>query len=1198
MLKAYLFGPMRIMQDGEPLALPVSVPARSLLAYLLLDKETPHSRLVLAGNLWPEMEEVRARRRLSQALWSLRNALPGLVKSDRQTISVDADTVWVDAHAFQELVKTDSSLHQAVALYSGELLAGFYEDWIITRREHIRETYLQSLEHLISLEKAAGRFEEALAYGQRLVAMDPLQESIHRELMRLYMALDRPKSALKQFETCRQVLRTELGAEPNPASVQLAEEIARRALLESPADLPQPETSAPTGGELASQTIPLIGRDGERRTLLAHIDRMLDGQGGLILVEGEAGVGKTRLLQEIAVDADWRGIQSLWGYGREMEVTPPFGPLVAALESGLTHLRVEQLSQTVEKTWLQVLTALLPALASHLPELPPPSPIAPNQERPRLLEAISQFLIAWARITPLIIILENLHWIDRDTLDILPSLVRRIGPAGILLIATYRSEEARAYPVLWEKLQAIDRAGRRDRMILPRLDAPATGELIRHWLNSRGGAPIFETRLYQETEGNPLFVLETLRALQDEGLLQRDESGQWSTPWDETTNDYTELPVPAVVEDVIDRRISRLQPVEREVLTLAAILGSTFDYPTLRAVMELETPAALSHLRNLIHRQLIEETRTGYQFTHDKILQVAYEKNAPEIRVRYHRQVGQAIEKTDPKKVTELARHFFRGELWEQAVHYKQQAGDQAEAVYAHHEAIKHYTDGLRACEQIPQGDPACRIKLLFGRESANGLLGNRDAQREGLSILEKVVQTDIDQATLALHWARFHETISDYPAMHRSAQKAIQSAQRSGEKKLEIEAQIEVARSKWLQGNYPEAQNQLENVIQNAHQSGDIHQEAIARFTLGHLYFEQNKYLEALAYYENVLPLFEKLDDRYYLSLCFNSLGNVYESLGNQPLAIGFYENSLEIRKELGDKRGSAMVQYNLSLHYHHIGDVVAATQHIREMITKAQVLGDRRLAAYGLTYLGLLIEKSDPKLASQQYGKALEIRREIGQWPLTMDCLAGLARVARLQGDHSKAQDYIHEALSWIAENGPQGVGDVLLVYQSAFEIYSGAGVLDKAEKVLETAHQFLWERLESMPDDASRRQFLENIPENRMIYCAYQIYLAQQNGHQIPTHLPKADAPTGRPLREDEWVEIVWTAYAPEDAAIQDKTERRRHCLQRLLYEARSQGAAPTLTDLAAALNVSTATIKRDLAALREAGILVHTRGSRRK
>ncbi|MFN2303079.1 MAG: AAA family ATPase, partial [Anaerolineales bacterium] len=464
----------------------------------------------------------------------------------------------MDIEEFDNLINNEniSVLNQAIDLYTGEFLEGFYDDWVFALRERLREEYLQILGNILVLDKKAGHYQNALTYGKRILQEDPLQEEVHRELMCLYMALEQPQAALSQFERCCEVLRNELNTNPSKETIKLYEEISQRVTATS--SFEQQMVLAPsidTPSELFMQNLPLIGREEERRIIIDQIDdKLFTGEGCVVQIEGEAGVGKTRLMEEIARDVEWRGAQVLWGRGREKEVSLPFGPLVDAINDAISPLRAEQLCQVVAKPWLQVLKPFLPDLEVMLPQLQSAPALDANQEQNRLLEAIVRFLGEWVKISPLVVILEDLHWFDRDTMDLLPALVSRVSDIGLLLIITYRGEEARMYPPLWEKLQAIDIIGRHTRLFLPRLSASATSELIRRYLGIEREAPIFESRLYQETEGNPLFVLETLRTLYAEGLLIRDIDGDWRTPWDETTLDYAELPLPQEVERVIVRR--------------------------------------------------------------------------------------------------------------------------------------------------------------------------------------------------------------------------------------------------------------------------------------------------------------------------------------------------------------------------------------------------------------------------------------------------------------------------------------------------------------------------------------------------------------------------------------------------------------------------------------------------------------------
>jgi DNA-binding SARP family transcriptional activator len=365
-IRAYLLGAFRLERAGQVLPLPHSTPARDLLAYLLLHRARPRPRSVLAGVFWPECSEEQARRALSAAVWHINRAVPNVVAANSALIHVAGPAaVWVDVEAFAERItpcltaKTSPAaahalLQQAIELYSGDLLEGVYAEWVSAPREQLRMQYHTALEQLIQLEKNLGRYDHALQFAVRLSQADPLRETAQREVMRLHLALNRPQSALRQYEVCRQVLREEMNAEPDAETTALARaiaEIARRAGNEVPAYIPQLAPRAedtPLFVQERPGHLPLIGRDKERGQLLTHLEALWQTplpQNNLVLIEGEAGVGKTRLMQELARDAQWRGAHVLWGHGRDLEAARPCALLVEALESGLTPLRYTELSR-------------------------------------------------------------------------------------------------------------------------------------------------------------------------------------------------------------------------------------------------------------------------------------------------------------------------------------------------------------------------------------------------------------------------------------------------------------------------------------------------------------------------------------------------------------------------------------------------------------------------------------------------------------------------------------------------------------------------------------------------------------------------------------------------------------------------------------------------------------------------------------
>ncbi|MBN1137829.1 MAG: AAA family ATPase, partial [Anaerolineae bacterium] len=976
MFRAHLLGELRLTWHNDPLPTIPSRTARSLLAYLLTYRGQPHTRDLLAGTFWPELPDATARRRLSQALWCIRSALDPhpVLLTESNTVQWNPDLpLWLDVEEFtrHNAHGTDSRqeafLHyeRCVELYQGEFLAGYYEDWAIPERERLWELFLGALEQLVENYKRRGEYRQALAWARRLAREDPWREEAHREAMRLYHLLGRDEDALKQFETCRQILAQELDAEPSPESVVLAREIGQHSDDHLVIDLPAMAPPALLALDSAeARELPLVGREAERNALLAHVEGLMRGRGGVVLVEGEAGVGKTRLLQTIAHDAEWRGAEVLWGAGREIGQATPYGPLVEALSQGLTPLRIGQLDQLVEGFWLQVLAPLLPSLAARFPDLSPAPALDLAQERDRLVAALARLLSGWTEVVPLLLILEDLHWASQDTLDLLGRLVSGTGGRKLLLVGSFRGEEIRTLPGIWKRLQVLDRAGVQRRLELEGLRAEATGELVRHCLGMNSTAPFFEARLYQETRGNPLFVLETLRTLHGEGLLIRDETGDWSTPWDETTTDYAELPLPPAVEQTIARRLDSLSPTLRQTLDLAAVLGERFGFDLLRAASGEESQALLASVRQLVQRRFLDETERDYCFSHDKIRLVAYDRIDEPARAALHCQAARALVGVAPDQLATLARHWMRARAWEQAADDYRQAGDRARAVYASAEAISHYSQALEALDQLPDALEQ-KYTVLLARAAVYDLLGERDAQAKDLRALEVVAEMlddDARRGEVTLCQANYANAISDYPQAIASAKAAIVSAQQgvclnrtSQVVHLEAEALRQWAHALQRQGEYKATCAQLEKALMLAREDQLHPLEAKILFDLATVFLYQGRTAQSRSCADQALQICRRIGDRRGEAQALIALGPVASAQGDNAEAMAFFEQALVINRDIGARRDEGVLLHSLGTLYNTTCDYATARRYHEQALDIFDKVGYREGEGVALVVLGI---------------------------------------------------------------------------------------------------------------------------------------------------------------------------------------------------------------------------------------------------
>ncbi|HFQ92423.1 MAG TPA: tetratricopeptide repeat protein, partial [Anaerolineae bacterium] len=986
-LRIHLFGPLQIMRRGRALTLPPSRAARSLLAWLLLRPGKQHARAALLGVFWPDMPEAAARRALTQALWQIRRIVPDLVQADRAAIAIAPDTaVFVDALAFRELLRpcqppeiAPERLRQAVELAArGELLEGFYDDWIFPEREQLREQYLNALEQLAQSEKQDGRYQQALAAVSQINRTDPLRESAWQERMRLHAALGQPETALQQYERYRRILAEELDARPQPETDALAQAIARQTGQTAAPFVPAPD--APAGAPaFTAATLPLVGRAAERDALLRQITAVPHRQGGIIFISGEAGAGKSRLLQEAAEAAAWRGVQPAWGYAQDQAAAPPFGPLIQALSAALSPLRIQQIHRLLPELWLAAAAPLLPEITAVLPNLAPPPALPPDQEPLRQLEALARLTLALGEIAPQLIILEDLHWADRRTLDALAYLGRRLTGSRTLLLGSFRGEDAQENEDVWRGLQTIEAAGLRLHLRLPPLAADSVAELVRQGLNLPQIAPRFSQRLYRQCGGNPFHVLETLRALRDNGLLYRDEQGGWHTPYDQATDDYAELPIPAASEQVIRQRLERLSPAARLTAQTAALIGREVDFLLLETAVPLETRDTLAALGALAQRQFLQETAVGYQFSHDQIRHTLLADLPPDLARELHGRIAAALEQYQPGQTEQLAWHYAAAENAAKAIQYSQAAAAQARQNHALQTALDHLNQAIRF---RPPDD--LLYELVAQREELHNALARRESQADDLAQMDKLARTPPRQIETRLRRARWHMEQSRFDAARREAAAAKEIAEQIGDTAAigqaemalydavytqsgdiaaarahlerararfraagddRAEADTWVAEARLLRGgsDYQQASAILQDALRQREAAGDLPAQEYIHWQLGTIGMERGNVEQADEHFRRALELAQTIGHRYREAVIHVNWGNLLWMQGKFPRTLEHYREALHILAETGQRRAEAQILANLaSMQCALLGDYETSAANANKSLAYYREVGD----------------------------------------------------------------------------------------------------------------------------------------------------------------------------------------------------------------------------------------------------------------
>ncbi len=629
-----LLGPPRIRLDGAPLTLPRRR-ARALLYYLAAEG-APQSRDHLIALLWPELDESRARHALRSTLYQLRRSgLP--IEADRETVRFrPATRLRVDLHRFQEATDlihapdappgpmTLAHLTELANLYRGDFLEGFYldsvgyEDWLYLERERWRSLYLDLLDRLIEAQIEAGHYLQALDRARQALATDALQERFHRVVMQLLAWLGQRTEALAQYERCVQLLREKLGTAP----LEETEALHRAILADAVTPPAQARRAVGSRWPAPGHRAPFVGQRSGQWILSEVLARAVSDPTPVVMITGDAGVGKSRLVQEVLTAAP---VLTIWGTARRSLLPRPYDLFIEAFRADLAaHGPPEGME-----------AALLDALAPLLPELGRPRPSKPTP--PDLLwEALAAWPIARARRGPVALVLDDIHRTDPDSWSALPTLLDRWSAAPIALISTVQTTQV---PLTGADLaRSLARSGR---MLVVPLGGLLPGDVaeLLAWLGGGHSAPVrrFADRLHTATGGNPLFLLEMLRTLTEPRTALR------PTDWRRLMT----RPVPALPADLETVVLQRLHRRGAEAIRLAEWLAVAADPPPPRAMLARLGPfteAALDGaLQALLTAGLIRVQGAGYAFTHEALQEVVYRAQPLEARRRRHHRTAEAL---------------------------------------------------------------------------------------------------------------------------------------------------------------------------------------------------------------------------------------------------------------------------------------------------------------------------------------------------------------------------------------------------------------------------------------------------------------------------------------------------------------------------------------------------------------------------
>jgi DNA-binding SARP family transcriptional activator len=928
-LEIGLLGGFRLLYAGRPVDGCKPPRQQALLAYLVLHRRLPQPREHLAYLLWPDTSEEQALTNLRKQIHFLRRSLP----EPETFLRVEGGEIqWregspfiLDVAEFETAIAT-GCLEKAANLYTGDLLPGCYEDWILVERERLKQLYSDALGRMVQKSEAAGDYASAISHIQHLLRREPLREEIHRHLIRLHARNGDRAAALQAYMNCETILKRELNVEPGAATQEAY------ALLLDRQDHFRPPL--PLAGQF-----PLIGRASEWACLQGAWRQAANGMPGLVLLRGEAGIGKTRLSEELLVWADRQGVTTASAHCYAAEGALAYGPVA-------DWLRGRPLP-ALEPVWLTEIARLLPEICNRQPALPPPGPLTEAWQRRRFHEALARAVLGpgLSQDSPLLLLIEDLQWCDRDTLEWLHYLLRfdqraRLLVAGSLRVETDLSDHPLS-PLLsdcrrWNILTEID---------LRPLSLEETTCLGTQVLG-RGLDPETAASLYGETEGNPLFIVEYSRANLVQASKERSRGPVQTLP-------------PAIHAAIVDR-ISNLSSPARHLVELAAVVGREFTFGVLLRASDLNEKALVQALDELWrHRLIREQGQAAYDFSHDKLRQVVYQGISFNRRRWLHRQVANAlagIHASHPQVVIgRIGWHYEQAGENRSASEWFRQAAEVATRTGSSTDSLAF---SRRALELLPPEDPR-RAELLYNLGTALIVAG-------------------------------------DYAPAFETLEQAKDLARECADFKIGGRALAGMSDVVSRRGFNQEAAHLAEEALALARQADDQENISNVLRLLGRLAYYRREYSQAHKHLNESLAILENLENPYDQARCLNNLGVNYMDQGEYAEAMQSYEQAYEICKARQFRVILSQVTHNMGWTAFLQGKDGLARRYQEEAHEYAGEIDDHSTLCVILNALGhIALRRGDLSQAEAYYRDGLLETRHIRPTPVSLESLAGLAGV-----------------------------------------------------------------------------------------------------------------------------------------------------------------------------------------------------------
>jgi tetratricopeptide (TPR) repeat protein len=690
-------------------------------------------------------------------------------------------------------------------------------------------------------------------------------------LRRRRKALDLTQEALARTVSCSRFAIRKIEADERRPSRRLAERLAeklaipsqeREAFLEAARALRSVENLSvdrlPLGAAgAAAEAGPFVGRGNEYGLLVGLLARLTAGSGHVVLLEGEPGIGKSRLMRELAQYSGSRGLRTLSTNCYEIERAMPYQPVIGLVTQALELASVQMLRKLAPVSLAEI-AALVPAVAERIP-VPSLSGDFPEARQARLFQAMVQLFEALAAGRQLVVMIDDIQWADDASAQFIHYFARQAASRPLLLVCAYRDEELDAQDQLARLVESVRRENHARHVPLARLQVADAEALLERLDDPKLRLPGLAARLHRETDGNPFFLTSMLDSL-THGETSADLSG--------------ELPLPDALRASVRARLAHVPPQARAALDVAAVLGRRFDFETLLAVTREPEDSLLPALESLMKRRLLrEESDEGfYDFSHDKVREVVYREIVGARRVALHRAVAEALEQRAESRLPEgdarLAEHYERGHIWRKALQYVLLAAERSQKLFAMRDALHWLDRAVGLAESHPDAIEAQAVVDLYGQRGAARAL----AGQTGGAV------------------ADIHRVIDD--------------ARARGDRAKARDALIQLGMTYRRADDYAQATQCLREALAESRAMNDERHAADTLYHLGTVMWSDGRNREAIGFHQEAVETCERLGLADLVAVqAYHGRGEAHYDNLEPAAAIACYERSIELARGIGDK-------------------------------------------------------------------------------------------------------------------------------------------------------------------------------------------------------------------------------------------------------------------------------------------------------